>query len=85
MIKILVRYCDTRFQNEIAPCDVGWASHSNEEHKSCHDEPAIKNCHNLIDPTNCHCPYCGSWIENPFSDCLHIHLDDPRIIQVDEK
>jgi len=74
------RYCDTTLQ-EVAPCNVGWANYSTDGGTTCRDEPAIKNCHNLVDPTSLHCPFCGTHIECGLSGCMKIDINDPRIVE----
>lgn len=77
------RYCDTRFHTENVACNIGWGDADSRGVRSCYDEPALENCRNLVDPSNLHCPSCGSWIENPFDDVSGIPLFDHRVFGSD--
>jgi len=53
------RLCHTVLQ-KLSPCNIGWSNYTNENSTHCLDEPMEKNCMNIVDTKNIHCPYCDS-------------------------
>ncbi len=58
-----IRYCFTEKQ-KLLPCNIGWASYSSDDVRSCRDDPQEKNCHYLVDEkAKQTCPYCGNVLQ----------------------